>query len=133
MDSQSKSQQIDDRPEYVRSRVTNGKDVLPNVDGRSLWMRRLKDVMFAHIADMGGEEALSEAERSIIRRIATQTVAVEKLEALFAQDGGASDKGLDLHQRLSNTLRRNLEALGLRRRTRDITPTLDAYISGRGG
>lgn len=94
-------------------------------------MRRLKDLILAYTSDMGGNDAIGEGERSIILRIATQQVAIEKLEAQFAQDGGATDKSLDLHQRLSNTLRRNQEALGLKRRSRDITPTLDAYLAGQ--
>lgn len=135
MDNSNNHPQMDDRSETLRTRVTNGRDVLPAVDGRTLWVRRLKDVMLALIADLGGEDAISEAERNIVRRTATQTVAIEKLEARFAQDGEASDRGLDMHQRLSNTLRRNLESLGLKRRSRDITPDLSEYIAPthRGG
>ncbi|MEQ1953401.1 hypothetical protein [Mesorhizobium sp. CN2-181] len=92
-------------------------------------MRRLYDVIAQHTSDLGGEDALSEAQKSIIRRIGTQTVAIEKLEAQFAQDGEAADRSLDLHQRLSNTLRRNLESIGLDRKSHDITPTLDQYIA----
>jgi hypothetical protein len=120
------------RPDYLRTRVTNGKKVLADTDGRSLWIRRLKDVMLAHIADLGGEEAISEAQKSVIRRIATQTVAIEKLEAQFAQEGEASDRSLDLHQRLSNTLRRNLEALGYNLLQKKAKPpvTIQAYLRG---
>ncbi|GLS35364.1 hypothetical protein GCM10010869_09520 [Mesorhizobium tianshanense] len=113
----------------ARSATTNGTAVLPNVDGRSIWVRRLSDLMALITHDLGGEDAISEMERGLIQRIATQQVAIEKLEASFAQDGAADDKQLDLHQRLSNTLRRNQEALGLKRRSKDITPTLDAYLA----
>lgn len=133
MVSSAGSQSSDDRPEYVRSRVTNGKDLLPGIDGRTLWVRRLRDVMAAHTIDLGGENAISEAQRSIIRRIGTLTVAIEQLEARFAVDGGGSDRALDQHQRMAGNLRRLLEAIGLERKTRDITPTLDAYINAKGG
>jgi hypothetical protein len=119
------------RQPNARARTTNGSVVLPNVDGRTLWVRRLYDLIASITQDMGGDDAISESERSIIRRIATQTVAIEKLEAQFALDGEADDRKLDLHQRLSNTLRRNQEALGLKRRSRDITPTLDQYLAAR--
>jgi hypothetical protein len=58
----------------ARSRVANGRAVLPGVDGRSTWVRRLRDVMALHLSDLGGDDNVSEAERSIIRRAATLTV-----------------------------------------------------------
>lgn len=125
------SQPLNDRPDYTRSRITNGKELLPGVDGRTLWVRRLRDVMNAHIADLGGEDAISEAQRSIVRRIGTLTVAIEQLEARFATEGGGSDRSLDMHQRMSGNLRRLLEAIGLERKSRDITPTLDAYLANK--
>ncbi|RWA80056.1 MAG: hypothetical protein EOQ30_23735 [Mesorhizobium sp.] len=117
----------------ARSATTNGRDVLPNVDGRTIWVRRLSDLMALIIHDLGGEDAISEMERGLVQRVATQQVAIEKLEAQFAQEGAADDKQLDLHQRLSNTLRRNQEALGLKRRAKDITPTLDQYMAEQSG
>ncbi|TRC76887.1 hypothetical protein FJV83_24195 [Mesorhizobium sp. WSM4307] len=116
----------------ARAATTNGAVILPNTDGRTVWVRRLADLMALITLDLGGEDAISEMERGLVRRIATQQVAIEKLEAAFAQDGAADDKALDLHQRLSNTLRRNQEALGLKRRSKDITPTLDAYLARQG-
>ncbi|MER8582719.1 hypothetical protein NKG95_29130 [Mesorhizobium sp. M1423] len=113
----------------ARSATTNGTAVLPNVDGRTVWVRRLSDLMALITHDLGGEDAISEMERGLIRRVATQQVAIEKMEAQFAQDGAADVKDLDTHQRLSNTLRRNQEALGLKRKAKDITPTLDAYLA----
>lgn len=117
----------------ARSATTNGRDVLPNVDGRTIWVRRLSDLMALIIHDLGGEDAISEMERGLVQRVATQQVAIEKLEAQFAQEGAADDKQLDLHQRLSNTLRRNQEALGLKRRAKDILPTLDQYMAEQSG
>lgn len=126
-----------DRPNTVhplpttRSRVTNGNAVLPGVDGRSAWVRRLRDLMALHIADLGGDDAVSEAERSIVRRVATLTVELERMEAEFAEDGGASGNALDLYQRTAGNLRRLLESLGLQRRTKDVTPTIDSYLRAR--
>jgi hypothetical protein len=39
----------------ARSRLTNGKELLPGVDGRSLWARRFRDVLALHLSDLGGE------------------------------------------------------------------------------
>jgi hypothetical protein len=117
-------------PASARSRVTNGSAVLPDVDGRSTWVRRLRDLIGLHLADLGGEDVVSEAERSIVRRVATLTVELERLEGTFAVAGEASPGALDLYQRTAGNLRRLLEAIGLQRRPRDVTPNLTTYIAG---
>ncbi|WP_245524474.1 hypothetical protein [Methylobacterium nonmethylotrophicum] len=110
--------------------MTNGTSLLPDVDGRSLWARRMRDLIALHIADLGGEGAVSEAEKSIVRRVATLTVELERMEVAFATAGEASADALDLYQRTAGNLRRLLEAIGLRRRPRDVTPDLARYIEG---
>jgi hypothetical protein len=112
------------RKDYGRSKISNGTALLPGIDGRSAWVRRCKDVIAAHIADLGGADNTSAAERSIIRRCAVLTTELERLEAKFATAGEASEYDLDLYQRMTNTLRRALEAVGLERRAKDIGPTL---------
>ena len=109
-------------PARQHSRITNGSALLPGVDGRSPWVRRCKDVIASHLSDMGGADACSAAERSIIRRASTLTVELERLEAKFATAGAASDTDLDLYQRAAGNLRRLLEAVGLQRRAHDVTP-----------
>ena len=114
-----------------RSRVTNGSALLPGVDGRSAWVRRAKDLIAEHVADLGGVDNTSAAERSIIRRASTLTVELERLEAKFALAGEATPFDLDLYQRTAGNLRRLLEAVGLRRRPRNITPTLAEYLDAK--
>jgi len=109
-------------PSRQRSRITNGSALLPNTDGRSAWVRRCKDVIAEHLADMGGSDNTSAAERSIVRRAAVLTTELEMLEARFAQAGEATAADLDLYIRASGNLRRLLEAVGLHRRARDVTP-----------
>jgi hypothetical protein len=111
----------------ARSRVSNGSTLLPGVDGRSTWVRRLRDLMALHLSDLGGPDHVSEAERSIIRRAATLTVELERLELRFATADGASPFDLELYQRTANSLRRLLESIGIQRRPRDVTPPLSAY------
>jgi hypothetical protein len=114
----------------ARSKVTNGY-LLPGCDGRSTWMRRLRDLIDLHLQDLGGEDAVSEAEKSIVRRACTLTVELERLELVFALAGEAKPEQIDLYQRTANSLRRLLESVGLGRRPRDITPSLHEYIEGR--
>jgi hypothetical protein len=114
------------RRKMGRSRITNG--ALLDGDGRGTWQRRARDVMVAHISDLGGDMAISEAERAIVRRAAVLIVECERLEATFAASD-ATPEQLDLYQRMANTLRRQLESLGLKRRPRDVTPSLNQYLS----
>jgi hypothetical protein len=122
MNSSADSTHIDVSKPQARSRVSNGSAVLPGVDGRSTWVRRLRDLMGLHLSDLGGDDAVSEAERSIVRRGATLTVELERMEAGFAVAGEAQPDQLDFYQRTANSLRRLLEAIGLQRRPKDVTP-----------
>jgi hypothetical protein len=114
---------------HGRSRVTNGSTLFAGKgDGRSAWARRLRDLCSEHVADLGGVDAVSVAERSIVRRCATLTCELERLEGKFATDGEASDSDLDLYSRVAGNLRRLLESLGLQRRAKDVTTDLHSYL-----
>jgi hypothetical protein len=75
-----------------------------------------------HLADLGGDSEVSEAERSIIRRAAALTVELERMEVKFAEAGEAHPKELEVYQRCANTLRRLLESIGFERRARELNP-----------
>lgn len=86
-----------------RSAITNGRRLLVGVDMRSAWARRLKDLVVAHVQDLGGVSEISAAELSIVRRASTLEVELELLEARFATAGQASAEDLDLYQRTAGT------------------------------
>lgn len=116
----------------ARSSITNGRHLLPEVDARSAWMRRLRDLIAEHTSDLGGDDLVSEAEKRLIRRAAMLTIQTEMLDAKFAANGGeANANDLDCYQRVTNTQRRCLETLGLERRSKDVTPTLAEYLKTR--
>lgn len=118
-----------------RSAITNGTDILAEVDGRSATARRYRDLIALHVGDLGGADAgLSEGQHCLVRRAACLTVQLEIMESKFAQDGGADTRELDVYQRTSNSLRRLLESLGIHRGrvARDVTPSLDEYLGRRG-
>jgi hypothetical protein len=85
--------------------------------------------MQLHISDLGGEDHISEAEKSICRRIAVLTVECERLEARFAT-GDPAEKSLDLYQRMCGNLRRLLESIGLQRRAKPVQ-TLAEYLASK--
>jgi hypothetical protein len=98
--------------------------------GRTPWARRLRDLIEAHISDLGGASNVSASERSLVRRASTVEVELERMEVAFARAGAAEPDALDLYQRTVGNLRRVLESLGLRRRPRDVTTlSLASYLA----
>jgi hypothetical protein len=96
----------------IRSAVTNGTRAYVIGDGNSPWARRQRDLIALHLADLGGEERLSENQLSLCRRAAMLETELEMLEGQLSL-GTVAD--LDLYNRLSGNLRRILESLGLER------------------
>lgn len=120
------------RPRVARSRLTNGTDLLPGVDGRSTWARLMRDVIASMMNHLGGEDCASEPQRMLVRRVAAFEAELVFLEDGFARaraEGGAPDAAnLDLYSRMASAQRRILEAVGLNRVPRDITPDLSDYV-----
>jgi hypothetical protein len=101
-------------PRNLHSAITNGTVVFANVDHRSAEMRRIKDLLAAYAVDLGGFASLSEGQRAILRRCVMLQVQCELIEKQWADNGGsATSKSLELYQRTSNSLRRQIEALNL--------------------
>jgi hypothetical protein len=68
----------DKKPSRQRSKVANGTVPLPGIDGRSLWARRYKEILSALIADAGGEDYVTEATRTILKRAAVLAAELER-------------------------------------------------------
>jgi hypothetical protein len=115
----------------LNSRISSGRSLLPvGTDLRSVWARRWTDLVRLFVEELGGDNVVSQAERSLVRRIATIQVSCERLEQTFAeQDDGGTLAQLDQYQRLSNTLRRLLTTVGIKRVPREV-PDLSDYING---
>jgi hypothetical protein len=104
-----------------RSRVTNHKDLLPNLDGRSSAARRFRDLVNAYVADMGGLDHCSEIKLGLLRRLAATTTQAEMLEAKMV-NGEPIDIGTLCT--LASTTVRLSQRLGLERVARDTGVTL---------
>ena len=96
----------------LRSRVSNGKKAFVDGDGRSPWARRWRDLIEAHVADLGGVAVLSEAQRSLIKRASTIEIELEQVEGRLSL-GRAAD--LAEYATAASHLRRIFETLGLAR------------------
>lgn len=96
-----------------------------HLDGRTLAMRKVRQVEAEIASDLGGPEGLSEAQRALARRAAVLAAVLEDAEARWAI-GQAFD--LQAYLAAVNALRRVLTTLGLNRRMRDAVPSLHQYL-----
>lgn len=121
------------RRKVARARITNGKELLTGIDGRSVHARIFRHTFNAMLAHCGGTDYVPETLRLMCRRAAALETELVNLESRFAQLRNAGEEpktyDIDLHSRLTNTLRRVCEVLGWQRHQRDITPNFQEYLS----
>jgi hypothetical protein len=99
--------------------VTSGRKLFVQGDSTSAWGRRFFDLAQGHVSDLGGRSNLSEAQFALVKRAAGLECELEQMEGRLSL-GEAVD--LDSYGRAGSHLRRMLEALGLERKARDVTP-----------
>ena len=98
---------------------------LKEVDGRSVFARRFRDLVASFLEDLGGQDAVSTGEVQLIRRASAISCLCETLEVDMA-NGQSVD--IEKYNSLVNSLNRCLGSIGLRRRPKNITPTLTEYV-----
>ena len=115
------SQSLEKRKSHARARVSNGRDVLPDVDGRSIIARRFRDIVRAIFVDQGGEDRCSESRKQLIRRFAAAAVIAEQMEARLVS---GEQINISEHALLCSSLVRLCQRIGISRVARDITASL---------
>lgn len=115
-------------PPQFSTRRGTGAVALAGVDGRSMMARRFREITATIESDLGGD--LSEAQRHLVARAATLACWCEERESELAQ-GQEFDAAQ--YATISNALRRLLADLGLERKSRDVTPSLSAYLREKSG
>lgn len=116
------------RQAVARSRVSNGRELLPGIDGRSTTARRYFDLVAAVCADAGGADRCSEARLQLIRRFAAAACMAEQMEARLA-NGEQID--VQQHAHLTSTMTRVVQRIGINRRARDVVPDLRDYLDAK--
>jgi hypothetical protein len=101
---------------------------LADLDGRTRAFQAVTKVIAAIESDLGGSEHLSVAEQQIITRAALTGAMLEDMGVRWLS-GEPVDPGQ--FATLSNAERRSLEAVGLKRRPRDVTLDLAAYVASK--
>jgi hypothetical protein len=119
---------VGQRSAAQRSRITNGRDLLPDIDGRGAIARRFRDIVSAILVDQGGVDQCSESRKQLVRRFAAAAVIAEQMEAKLAR---GEQINIAEHATLSSTLIRLAQRIGIDRRTKNITLTLADYLAAR--
>jgi hypothetical protein len=131
LDRPSIGSRIAPRAPALRARITNHKDLLPGLDGRTSAARRFRDLVSRYIVDIGGLDCCSEIKLGLLRRLAAATVQAELLESRMV-----SGEQIDVSQlcTLASTCVRLAQRIGIERVARGIErpPTLDAYLNRNG-
>lgn len=94
-----------------RSKISNGTRLLANVDGRSAYARRFRDLVVAFEAEVGG--TLTELERGLVRQAAAVSLKAELMQEALVRGEPVDDDALI---RLSGEARRILTSLTTRKR-----------------
>jgi hypothetical protein len=110
-----------------RSKVTNGKELLPGLDMRTAMARRFKDITVAIYSDQGGADHCSESRKHLVRRFAAAAVLAEQMEAKLAR---GEEIDIQQHALLCSSLVRLAQRIGIGRIARDVTlDALDRYLA----
>ena len=98
------------------------------LDRRRSEFLRYEALRSAIVADLGGQEAVTTAEAQIADKAAFIAMQLELMQAVALAD---QEIDLALFGALSDRMRRLLESVGLKRRSRDITPSPLDYARAR--
>jgi hypothetical protein len=113
-------------PSQLRSAVSNGSRVLDGVDGRSSAARRFRDLALSFASELGGESALTEPQKALVRHAAALTIQSEALHASIVRGEPVDSEQL---VRVSNTLARTLKDLGILTKAKVVPPSLKDYLA----
>ena len=114
-----------------RSKITNGRQLLSGIDGRSTAARRYRDLVQAYAEPLGGLMGLSAAQAALVREAASVSVQSESMASALARG-----EWVDPEQsvRVANTLSKlvnRLEKLSLQQRARAPRFSISDYLELR--
>jgi hypothetical protein len=110
---------------HGRSRITNGKTLLPTASGCSTWARLMKDTLGSLVGHCGGIDLISETQKLAARRVSVleaELVFLEDKIALTREHGDEPNPvDVQLYGQLADRQRRLSEPLGWDRTAREVS------------
>ena len=99
---------------------------LDNLDRRTAAYRETRKLIDEIEGDLGGSDRLSTGERQLVQRAAVLGAVLTDTESRWIEGEPVDLTG---YCTIVNAQRRVLETIGLRRRSRDVTPDLHDYLA----
>ena len=119
-------------PKARKSRITNGKVLLPTASGSSIWARLVRDTLGNLMSHLGGADLASETQKLAARRVSvleSELIYLEDYIATERQEGREPDDAkLDLYGRLADRQRRLADPLGWQRTARVVGQSLGELL-----
>jgi hypothetical protein len=122
----------------LRNGLTNGRFAhLPTPIKHPPWRERVQTITDGLLADLGGEDEVSFAERILIERVSVLVLQLEIMESQWGErnDGVATPDQLWVFNRCLSSLGQitKLLADGLARRAKTVhaIPTIEAYLKSK--
>jgi hypothetical protein len=100
---------------------------LGDLDRRTAAYRETRKLIDEIEGDLGGGDRLSTGERQLVQRAAVLGAVLTDVESRWIA-GEPIDT--TAYCTVVNAQRRTLETIGLRRRSRDVTPSVAEYVAG---
>ena len=120
------------RKKHGRTRITNGKVLLPTASGSSIWARLVRDTLGNLMSHLGGADLASETQKLAARRVSvleSELIYLEDYIATERQEGREPDDAkLDLYGRLADRQRRLADPLGWQRTARVVGQSLGEVL-----
>ena len=113
-------------PIQARTRIGTGSTTLAGVDGRTHGGRRFRELAADLAQHLGGHP--TPPQQAIIQRAAALIVWCETQETVLAN---GADFDVAAFTTAANSLRRLLADLGLERRLKDVTPSLEQFLAAK--
>ncbi|WP_303810173.1 hypothetical protein [Sandarakinorhabdus limnophila] len=110
----------------ARTRLGNGTSPIANVDGRTHGGRRFRELAADLAHHLGGSP--TPPQQAIIQRAAALIIWCEGQETALAN---GADFDVAAFTTAANSLRRLLADLGLDRRLKDVTPSLEQFLAAK--
>ena len=113
-------------PMQARTRLGTGSSAVANVDGRTHGGRRFRELAADLAHHLGGSP--TPPQQAIIQRAAALIIWCEGQETALAN---GADFDVAAFTTAANSLRRLLADLGLDRRLKDVTPSLEQFLAAK--
>jgi hypothetical protein len=100
---------------------------LDELDGRLQSATKARSLVTAMENDLGGSDQLTTAQRELVKRSALLGAIAEDFEIRWLKHEPVTPIATDHYLRAVGVQHRVLQTIGLERRSKTVTPTLEAY------